>query len=224
MPKDHLTPEHHAAARTLAAWLAGQAGSGPYKAATSGGEDYDNIRADLVDKLKDAFLSFVSTNGKAARNKAKRTLVEDIPAAFYRGYEDGGGDTTEPDDEAWLTAKQAEQLGFMGDALDALRATGEDITESAIDSRVEFWAGTLDGIYSEGKLRGSKNMMCYFDGDDGAESCDTCQGLKDGPPRSVKYILAHDLIPRPGNKNFDCGGWQCQHGWRSVKTNEWMTL
>ncbi len=115
-------------------------------------------------------------------------------------------------------------MAYMTDALASLRGLGDSITEDTINARAELWGGMLDGVYSEGKLRGSKNMLCYFDGDDGAESCDTCQGLKDGPPRSVKWIIAHQMNPYPGNKNFDCGCWKCEHGWRSVKTDEWMTL
>lgn len=192
--------------------------------ATSAAEDYDIIRADFVNRLTDAFQSAVSTNGRAARNAAGRALAEDIPAAFGRGYSDAGGGEPEDDDDAWVTAKQAEQLQFMADAITSLRGMGENITEDIINARVELWAGMLDGVYSEGKLRGSKNMLCYFDGDDGAESCQTCQDLKDGPPRTVKYILAHHLVPQPGNENFECGCWKCEHHWFSVKTDEQVTL
>ncbi len=201
-----------------------QAAAFPQKA-TSSGEDYDVIRADLVNRLTDAFLSAVSTNSRSASNAAKRALIEDIDAAFHRGYADAGGKETEDDDEAWVTAKQAEQRDYMTEALASLRGLGDSITEDTINARAELWGGMLDGVYSEGKLRGSKNMMCYFDGDDGEESCDECQELKAGPPRSVKYILAHDLARRNGNENFGCGRWKnCHHNWFSVETDEQMTF
>ncbi len=205
-------------------------GSADYKSIKMGlpdTEDYDVVRADFVNRLTDAFLIFASTGGassRASRNAAARAVAEDVPAAFYAGYKDAGGDDTEDEDESWLTAEQGRQLAFMTDALAAVRGAGDVSTEDAIGARVEMWAATLDGIFSEGKLRGSKNMMCYFDGDDGDESCSDCQDLKAGPPRSVKYILAHELVPKPGNENFECGCWKCKHNWRSVKTDEWMTF
>ena len=36
--------------------------------------------------------------------------------------------------------------------------------------------------------------------------------------------MAHNLIPHPGNQDFDCGGWRCEHHWFSVKTDEQMTF
>lgn len=222
-----LKPEHHAAARDLASWLAGRQGGQPYKAELPSTEDYDVTRADLVNRLTDAFLSFVSSaRGQGFKNAARRALVEDIPAAFYRGYQDAGGEETEADDEKWLTAEQGRQLDFMVDAFTALtvQRDNESSTQAGIDSRVGMWAATLDGIYTEGKLRGSKNVMCRFDGVDGEHSCESCQDLKDGPPRSVKWIRAHNAIPKPGNKDFDCECWNCLHNWFSVKTGEQMTF
>lgn len=198
-----------AAASHLADWLAGRMGGGQAYKATSADEDYDVIRADFTDRLKDAFLSFVSTNGRAARNDARRAVAEDIPAAFYRGYKDAGGDETEDDDESWLTAKQAEQLGFMNDALAALKAQGDDITEGAIDSRVEVWAGTLDSVYAQGKLRGAANKMLTWRLGDTEQHCRTCSKL-DGQRHSAKWWQAHDYIPRePGSDTLDCKGYNC---------------
>lgn len=215
------------ASMPLDEWLRGQGGGGAFKAALPATEDYDVTRADLVNRLTDAFLTFVSSQrGQASRNAARKAVAEDVPAAFYAGYADAGGEDTDDDDEKWLTAEQARQLDFLTDAFTALAddRDNETATEAAIDARVELWADTLDGIYSEGYLRGSKNIMCYFDGDDGAETCDDCQELKDGPPRSVKWILAHEKKPFPGNKKFKCGCWKCQHNWFSVKTDEQVTF
>lgn len=196
--------------------------------ATSAGEDYDVIRANLVNRIEEAFMDFVSQSGAVTsfRNRANRALLEDIPAAFARGYQDAGGEETEDDDDAWVTAKQQEQTGYMGDAFESLKEwrASDNFSESDVSDRAEVWGGMLDGVYSEGALRGGKNQMLYFDGDDGQESCETCQKLKDGPARSAKYVREHELIPHPGNENFECKCFRCQHNWFSVKTDEQVTL
>lgn len=220
--------EHYQPVVSVDTFLAAQT-NGAFKA-TSAAEDYDVIRADLVTRIGEAFMDFVSQSGGVTRfrNAAGRALTEDIDAAFHRGYTDAAGADaeTEQDDEDWVTSKQGEQRDFMAAAFESFKdvRTNETATQDYIDGRAEVWGGMLDGVYSEGMLRGSKNEMCYFDGDDGAESCETCQDLKAGPPRSVKYILAHNLIPHPGNTEFECGGWKCEHGWRSVKTDKWVTI
>jgi hypothetical protein len=196
--------------------------------ATSSGEDYDVIRADLVNRIEEAFMDFVSQSGAVTRfrSAAGRALAEDIPAAFERGYQDAGGEELDDDDNAWVTAKQSEQIAYMADAFESLKETraNETATEDGIAARAEIWGAMLDGVYSEGKLRGGKNMMLYFDGDDGAESCETCQKLKDGPPRSAKWVREHEMVPTPGNENFECKCFRCQHNWFSVKTDEQVTF
>lgn len=184
--------------------------------ATSADEDYDVIRADLVDRIETAFMDFVSQAGAVTsfRNAAGRALIEDIDAAFHRGYRDAGGEETEDDDEAWVTAKQSEQRGFMADAFESLKEwrASEKFTEGDIQARAELWGGMLDGVYSEGKLRGASNVMLTFDGEDGTESCDDCQRLK-GQRHSAKWWTKRDLVRRNGNENYACGRWKnCQHG------------
>jgi hypothetical protein len=196
--------------------------------ATSATESYDVIRADLVNRIGEAFMNFVSQAGRVTsfRSAAGKALAEDIPAAFKRGYQDAGGGELESDDDDWVTSKQSEQIAFMADAFEGLKdvRANETATQDYIDQRADLWGGMLDGVYSEGMLRGGKNMMLYFDGDDGAESCATCQRLKEGPPHSAKWVREHDMIPHPGNDVFDCGGWRCQHNWFSVKTHEQVTI
>ncbi len=191
-------------------------------------EDIDILRADLVNSIFDAFIGFLSSAGSVTkwRNDGRKALARNIPDAFYRGYQDAGGEETEDEDEAWIKSKLGEQSDFMGGAFESLKGwrDGETFTEGDVQARADVWGGMLDGVYSEGKLRGGKNMMLYFDGDDGAESCDTCQRLKDGPNRSTKYVREHGLIPYPGNPNFECGSYRCEHNWFSVKTDEQVTF
>jgi hypothetical protein len=208
---------------SLAAWLSGRAGTGAFgaKAALPDTEDYDVVRADLVNRLTNAFMEYLASDSsvRAARNDAKQAVVEDVDAAFYRGYEDAAGADaeTEDDDEKWLTAAQSEQLGFMADAFESLkewRAAG-DFTESDVDDRAETWGVTLDGIYQEGKARGAGNVMLTFRRPDGAvaskKPCSDCARL-DGKRHSAAWWSKRDLIRRNGNDAFECGRWEgCLH-------------
>jgi len=186
--------------------------AGQFKAALPATEDYDNVRADLVGRLKDAFLTFVSSRrGQASRNAARKAIAEDVPAAFYAGYADAGGEDTEDDDERWLTAEQARQLDFLVDAFQALADDRDNETakESAIDDRIEIWAATLDAIYAQGKLRGAANKMLTWQLGQTEKHCSTCSKL-DGQRHGAKWWLAHDYIPRePGSDTLECGGWNC---------------
>lgn len=185
------------------------------KAALPPTDDYDNTRADYSNRLFESFISYLSSGGTSRRfeNQVRRAITEDFPQAFYRGYADAGGEDTEKADEAWLTARMATEFGFVGPVFDELEAwrESEDFTEQDVKDKAETWCVTLDGVYSEGKLRGNDNIMLTFDGEDGEESCKQCQKYK-GARHSAKWWTARDLIRRNGNENFDCGRWEnCQH-------------
>lgn len=211
-----VTERAAAGARLLAAigsvdaWLRGQG----IKAAVPATDDYSATRADLVKRLKDAFLSFVSSSrGQRYKNAARTALAEDIPAAFYAGYIDGAGADaeTEPEDEKWLTAKQGEQLDFLADAFGALAdlRDNETATEAGIDARVETWAATLDSIYAQGRLRGAGNKMLTWHVGSTEKHCATCLKL-DGQRHSAKWWLKKGYIPRePGSETLECHGYQC---------------
>lgn len=177
-------------------------------------EDYDVTRADLVNTLLESFRSYVSASrGRASEIGAKRSLIKNISAAFYRGYKVAGGEVTEPEDEKWLTDTQAFQLDWMDKTFDTLKRQRD--TESAtipqLEARAEDWGVTLDGIYSEGKLRGRLNIMLTLDGDDGEESCKDCQRLK-GARHSARWWVKRDLVRRNGNEHYECGRWgNCHH-------------
>jgi hypothetical protein len=80
-----------------------------------------------------------------------------------------------------------------------------------VDQKAETYTKTVDGVYSEGKIRAGKDVALTFVGDDGAESCPTCQKWKDKRHRK-SFWLKRGLIPgQPGNPNFECRGYNCQH-------------
>jgi hypothetical protein len=106
--------------------------------------------------------------------------------------------------------------------------TEDEITQYATD-RANGYAATLDGIYGQGKLRSRKNVILTFTGPNGSPdyACQknngTCVRLY-GKRHSAKYIISRDLIPYPGNTNFTCGAWACEHFWQDDSGNRWTGI
>ena len=184
--------------------------------------DYFGIRQTYYENIKQSVVGFLANTGSrvtAFQNDARQAMTESFPTAFYAGYADGGGDpdNVDPDDDAWLTARMNAETGFIGVTFQNMRQMKlpGDMSASDIDDQGDqtatAYANTLDGIYNEGKLRGAGNKMLVFAGEDGEESCQTCQKLK-GQRHKASYWVSHGLVPGvPGNTNYICGGWNCQH-------------
>lgn len=194
-----------------------------FKAAVPDAPAYPTTRRQYVSSVGLAVSGYLESGSSRHKNAMKRAVVEAFPNAFYRGYDEVGGEDTEDEDEAWLTDKlnaELENVDALFVSLKAIRATGDFDADEIADERAEGYAATLDGVYAEGKLRGDKNKMYEFDGDDGEESCATCTRLK-GKRMKARKIIAEGLVPSPGNENFECKGYKCQHGWRDREGN-WL--
>jgi len=184
------------------------------------GASYDQIRNNYIDDLAGAMNEYLNGSGSITRprNMARRAILTAFDLAFYTGYVDGGGSVSEmlPEDRDWFLARTEQEIGFVDmlfQNLKAARAEAEDTGESldsVVSRHASGYARTLDAVYSEGKLRGSRNIMLALDGPDGQESCKTCQRLK-GKRHSARWWIDRGLVPEQGNANYDCGGWQCQH-------------
>jgi hypothetical protein len=196
--------------------------------------DYFGIRQTYYEAIKQAVVSFLVNTGSrvtAFQSDARQAMTEAFPPAFAAGISDGGGDpdNMDPEDDAWLTAKMNAEMGFIGVTFQNLRQikipgdlSASDIDEQG-DQTATAYANTLDGVYNEGRLRGLGNQMLTFAGDDGKESCDTCQKLK-GERHRASWWVSHDLVPGvPGNTNFKCGGWNCAH-WLENDKGEVQTI
>lgn len=189
-------------------------------------QNYATVRREYRLAIYAAVVGYLDRGGRVTtwKNNARRAIVEHFPVAFYTGYAENGAEETEDEDERWLTARINQELGFVDDLFIGLREGRETMdAEAEARARAEGYANSLDGVYSEGLLRGAKSRTLEFDGDDGEESCETCQKLK-GKRRTIKWILEHDMIPRPGNKNFICEGYRCEHFWKDLKTGERWTF
>ena len=182
--------------------------------------DYYSIRSKYKYEVKNSILEYLisdSTNIAKPKNQMKQAMVEAFGNAFDSGYVDGGGDVDEMNssDQSWIANKQQTEFGFIDQLFERLKELkkeepDEDNT-SEVEDRSEGYANTLDGVYAEGKLRGAKNIMLTFGGDDGQESCPTCSKWK-GKRHSTSFWVKRGLIPgQPGNQSFACRGYNCKH-------------
>lgn len=141
-------------------------------------------------------------------------VTEAVNDAFYAGLAEGGipqADTGE--DEAQraedLIFDQVEHVEGFADAV--ADACGSRDAMSAISARVELWGRSVQAAGEAGVNMALANEMVEFGGDDGEESCATCMRLK-GQRHRRKWWESQGLVPgQPGNENFECGGYRCQH-------------
>lgn len=159
------------------------------------------------------------------RENATQDFRRASATAFLDGFEtgwiDGGGELpTDQDAIDWLIARQEQEYGFIGQLFQQIKDLRTDDPNfdyfAFATARADAYTATLQAVYNEGKLRAAKNKMLTFAGQDGSPDsiCQsiggTCVQLM-GQRHRASWWIAHDLIPRPGNTNFDCGGWHCSH-------------
>lgn len=197
--------------------------------------EYSVIRNQYKTEITGAIMQYLLSNGGKVttyKNMMRRAIAQYSGDAFWMGYADAGGDADRPDrdDQLWINAKQQGELGFCDMLFQQLRemkrADGMTIPDMQAEAerRAEGYAKTLDGIYSEGKLRGSEDVLAVFDGNDGMESCPECQKWK-GKKHKLSFWLKRGLIPgQPGNAAFSCHGYNCQHFLYNAKTGEILTI
>lgn len=163
----------------------------------------------------DYLLAPVNARVTRYRNGVKRAAVVAFDEASKQGFIDGGGKLPYDRDFAdYITARINAELGYIETTfaqLRMLKISGEPFSaEEEASRRAESYARTLDQIYNEGKLRGAGRLMLTFGGRDGKEHCPSCAELK-GKRRQARWWVAQGLVTGQGNRNFDCGGFNCQH-------------
>lgn len=192
------------------------------------GRDYATIRREYHDNIYGAVVGYLDSSLPVTRyrNLAKRAIDRLFPAAFQAGYEESSGEETlDKDDAVWIAARAEAEGEFIDDlfaSLKELRAGGDFDADAVATRHADGYSATLDGIYSEGRLRGAGNRVFEFGGESGKESCGTCVGLM-GKRLRARTIVKRGLIPAPGNRVFECGGWRCEHFWFDPKTGDRLT-
>lgn len=180
---------------------------------------YKRVRRQYSAAIEDAILDyFIGSDAVTAyRNAMSRAMSDAFLSAFELAYIDGGAELPLDDDALeWLASRQEQELGYIRElfvSLKELKAQYRAGDVKTADIKAEMvrrrdgYLATLDMIYTEGKMRGGKNIMLTMVGDDGAESCRDCQRNK-GKRYSAKKWLA---IGYPPSRDYECHGYNCQH-------------
>jgi hypothetical protein len=181
--------------------------------------DYPGIRMSYVAEIGGIMSEYLGTDRARVtryRNLYKQAVVNYFVEAFESGFVEGGGDLPYPsEDSGYIQDAMQREFGFIDGLFEKLRDEFKKPGapyEDEIRDRSNGYARQLDGVYSQGLARGSRNVSVQFMGNDGNESCDTCGRLK-GKWMRLHDVIDQGLMVEPGNENYICKGFECQHYW-----------
>jgi hypothetical protein len=143
------------------------------------------------------------------RNIARRAVVDYFSPAFYTGYADAGADEVEPADDAWLTDRTNEELGYIDELFAGLRDKRGNVDAAAEgDARADGYATTLDAVHAEGRLRSAKRRMLTWRLGQTEKHCKDCLTLN-GQRHTAGWYLKRNFIPRKPGAAMACTGRHC---------------
>jgi hypothetical protein len=194
-------------------------------AALKASGDYTSIRAEMSGEIHDAVYDYLTGTGNVTAYRSAMALA--VSAAYIAAadvaYVEGGSDLPlDSETAAWARAELDSQLSFIDQLFETLKELRkEDGVNPAAEAlgRANGYASSLDSFYAGALMRGSDNITLEFGGSDGKESCPDCKRMQ-GKRHKISYILAHNLIPAPGNDKYQCQGYNCEHYWFNPKTGE----
>ena len=184
---------------------------------------YDKVRAGYWATVYDSVEGYLLGNRPVTsfRSAMWNAMNSAFQTGAERGYVDGGGEVPlDKETQGWLDGRILAEKDNINNLFAGLRVNWE--SKDAINeafARAEAYAWTLDSVYGEAKMRGSRNIVLEFGGNDGKESCVDCRRLK-GKRHKISWILENNMRPAPGNENFECNGYNCYHFWFNPATGE----
>jgi hypothetical protein len=188
---------------------------------------YDGIRTVMHAAVFGSVFGYLSGGSLSdARDRMSLAVSRAYVETADIAYVDGGGDLPLDDETAaWARGQIDAQFSYIDELFDHLkeiRKAGDFDAGELASARAEGYSRSLDSFFVEAKMRGSNNVTLEFGGRSGKESCPECQRLM-GKRHKISYILAHNLVPHPGNTVFTCLGYRCEHYWFNPKTGEKFT-
>jgi HK97 family phage portal protein len=156
-------------------------------------------------------------SGELDRRRAGTILRQMVgstygPRAYRDGLIDGGIEDGEfdEDDKLQIAELKAKASSYISELTDTL-INGDGISDAQADLKASTWYNrTIHPFYDAGLLSANANAMMEFAGDDGAESCNTCQTLK-GQRHRLKDWARKQLRPKTDGDRYDCGAFNCHH-------------
>lgn len=158
------------------------------------------------------------TSGEMSR--AHKTLLKRLASEAYKeGMKEGGirdpeAEMEDEDDSTiddWISEQSGYTLEFARacEAVSELSGDDKRTKRDALLDRVDEWVASMRYIGQRGYLSAKGNLPLTFDGDDGKESCATCDKYK-GQRHRMSWWDKRGLLDRP-NGNYDCGRFNCAH-------------
>lgn len=177
-------------------------------------DNYGSIRDGLWIAIYDSIYDYLNGDMTiaSARNKMTLALSEAYISSADIAYQDGGG--TLPLDEdtaAYANGELQAQLGFADSlfaTLKGLKKEGDYNANNEASDHADGYTKSLDALYNGVKVNAAGNTMLTFTGNDGKESCKDCSQYK-GQRHKASWWISHNAVPP--NRNFICGGWNCEH-------------
>ncbi len=186
--------------------------------------NYPQIRDKYYEEIFVAIFDYLDGDGAVTkfRNDMKKALTAAFFPAAEVGWEDAGAELPiDQDLTEWLVAMQDAEFAYIDSLFQTLKEArkGEDVQKAEIaQARADGYTKTLDRIYNYAKVKAAGNTMLTFAGDDGAESCADCSKYK-GKRHKASWWISHNAVPP--NRDFECGGYNCQHTLVDDKGNVW---
>lgn len=182
------------------------------RAAFKAAPGYEGVRNEYWAIIYDAVHDYLTGNQPVTsfRNDMKKGAADAFIGAAEKGYEAGGGELPMDDETlTWLGGEQTAEFGHIDDLFARLKEEWDGIDPIAeAFARADGYAGHLDAIYGEAKMRGGKNIMLTWHLGNTEKHCDTCREL-DGNSHKISWYIDRNYIPRKPGAGMDCSGYNC---------------
>jgi len=190
--------------------------------------DLSSINKKYHDTITRVLIAYFEGGAVApARASFREAMLTAFGDAYDMGWLDGGATLPIDDEDAlgWLEARlnqESSYIGMLFEQVKQLRKEANFDFFTWATARADGYTNTLKEVYNNARLRAMPNMMVTFDGDDGKESCETCQMLK-GKRHKISWFIKNEYVP-PFGSNLDCAkGGHCEHGLKDDK-GDWVTI
>ena len=176
--------------------------------------DYSAIRSDYWANVYDAVEQYLTQDVSitALKNPMNRNVNSAYPAAGEMAWLDGGSELPlDEESSAYIEAAKSAELGYieqLANNLRMLKKAGEFDAITEAFKHAEAYSRSLDRLYNSVKVLAAGSKMLIFVGEDGQESCSDCMGYKN-KRHKASWWVSHNAVPP--NREFECGGWRCQH-------------
>lgn len=180
----------------------------------AGWKDFNQIAGEFMSR----FGSIMTNQNEGyieSRRRAGDLLRQQLRVFLRRsiveGKKDGGVD--EPDltegEQRWFLGRLATESKYVSALTERIKNDG--LSQAQLNQSLGAWVRkTLEAGYSFGLQMAGEDGMYEFVGEDGLESCVTCNRLKGQRHRYSAWYKAR-LRPGIDTDNFVCGGWACKH-------------